>query len=101
MVKVPEKVMLEKMKRQRLIFKNFSRSFQEITLVQQQNNKTIILYFQDEGRFGLIFKNDRMLAAKEIKPICPFNRCFNLFFYFVLKQMQDFFLMNLFIQPIK
>jgi hypothetical protein len=34
------------------------------------------LYFQDESRFGLITRNGRMLTAKGVKPVCPFQQVF-------------------------
>lgn len=40
------------------------------------------LYVQDESRFGMLTKNGRMLTAKGVKPVCPFQQVFKTTYLF-------------------
>ena len=42
----------------------------------------MVLYFQDESRFGLFTRNGKALTAKGIKPICPFHQIFKTTYLF-------------------
>jgi hypothetical protein len=46
--------------------------------IKNDNNKykSFNLYFQDESRFGLFTRVGKMLTAKSVQPICPYQHKF-------------------------
>lgn len=49
---------------------------QEAIFTTQQDFDSVNVYFYDECRFGLFTRNGRMLTARGVKPVCPFQQVF-------------------------
>ena len=72
------------MKTLRRYLKKLSEDLKHIKKTKFQSNifKTVNIYFQDESRFGLLTVQRRVLTAKGIKPLIPYQHKFKNFYLF-------------------
>lgn len=55
---------------------------QEAVFDTKTDFESVNLYFYDECRFGLFTRNGKMLTARGVKPICPFQQVFKSLYLF-------------------
>ena len=56
--------------------KKLPQAFQHIKTNKNNKFNSVNLYFQDEGRYGLMTRLKRVLTIKGVKPVCPYQHRF-------------------------